>query len=222
MLMTRLEMGYAEHCFQDVRPCGDGMISRGDGSIIRMMLADGIGHGQTAHNSVRMLQQQFSWFYERSQSSGSLSQCVREMHERMKQGACNGQAAVAVVELDTATGLLNALSIGNVKTHLIGMGSGTGTATVLTMPCLNGMVGGTLPSHLPLSVEQLETWSLLISHSDGISARALRPYLESFGESRTIHTGEAQSMANQIVERFGKRSDDASCAVVLLKPEGSR
>lgn len=212
--MSELEVGYADRCFGDVRSCGDGMISHRDAAILRLMLADGIGHGQTAHNAVKRLKQKFSWCCERSQTMGGLADCVREMHDWMKDRGASNQAAVAVIELNSTSGLLSALSVGNVKAHLIGHRS------ILTMPCLNGMVGGQLPASLPVAVEHLKPWSLLVVHSDGISARALRPYLESLPMSHTHIAGEAQRLAQTMVERFGKASDDVSCAVVVLNQGG--
>ena len=212
--MTELEVGYADRCFQDVHPCGDGMISHSNATILRLMLADGIGHGQTAHNAVKLLKQKFNWICERSQTMGGLAECIQEMHDWMKDRGASNQAAVAVIELNVTTGILSALSIGNVKAHLIGLHS------VLTIPCLNGMVGGQLPASLRLAVEPLKPWSLLVVHSDGISTRALRPYLESLPISHTHIAGEAQLLAQKIVERFCKSTDDASCAVVVLNEGG--
>ena len=208
--MNRLEVGYADRCFGDVRPCGDGMIYRGDATSLRLMLADGMGHGQSAHNAVKRLKQTFSWFCERSRSMGSLADCIREMHDGMKDRGTGNQAAVAVIDLNVTSGLCGALSIGNVKAHLIGSHS------VLSIPCLNGMVGGRLPASLPIAVEHLKPWSLLVVHSDGISARAVLPFLESLPISHTHMAGEAQLLAQKIVDQFAKSSDDASCAVVVL------
>ena len=208
--MSELDVGYADRCFQDVRPCGDGMVSHSNAKVLRLMLADGIGHGQTAHNAVKLLKQKFSWFCERSQTMGGLAQCIQEMHDWMKDRGPSNQAAVAVIELNGTSGVLSALSVGNVKAHLIGHHS------ILTIPTLNGMVGGRLPASLPLTVEQLKPWSLLVVHSDGISARALHPYLKSLPMSHTHIAGEAQLLAQRIVDRFSKSSDDASCAVVVL------
>ena len=208
--MSELEVGYADRCFGDVRPCGDGMIYHSDATSLRLMLADGMGHGQSAHNAVKRLKQTFSWFCERSQTMGSLADCIREMHNGMKDRGASNQAAVALIDLNLASGLCSALSIGNVKAHLISNHS------VLTMPSLNGMVGGQLPASLPIAVEHLKSWSLLVVHSDGVSASAVRPYLESLPISHTHIAGEAQLLAKQMVERFGKNSDDASCAVVVL------
>ena len=212
--MTELEVGYADRCFRDVSPCGDGMISRGSGTLLRLMLADGIGHGQTAHNAVKLLKQKFNWLCERSQTMAGLAECIKEMHDWMKDRGASNQAAVALIELNVTTGILSALSVGNVRAHLIGHHG------VLTIPCLNGMVGGQLPASLPLAVEQLKPWSLLVVHSDGISARAVHPYLERLPMSHTHMAGEAQLLAQKIVERFSKSTDDASCAVVVLSEGG--
>lgn len=208
--MPLQEIGYAERCFRDVQPCGDGMISQTLNSQVRLILADGMGHGSAAHCAVNLLREKFSWISERSQPALDIAHCIREMHEWLKGHGDNYQAAVAMVEIDNDLGILSALSIGNIMIKIV---SGRG---VCTLPCTNGMVGGEFPARTRLTVESLPRRGLLVIHSDGISSRALSPFLEHLRMNDRFRPGEAQSIASKIITQFAKSSDDASCIVVSL------
>ena len=212
--MDCVEIGYSEQCFQDLPPCGDGMISRHSDGVLRVMLADGIGHGRSANDAIVLLQQQFDWFWNRSQTVGGMSECMQEMHACLRSASGFNQAAAALVEINRNTEIITALCIGNVKAHLVG------EDRFVSFPCLNGMLGGHMPGSLLISVEQLKEWSLLVLHSDGVSTSSLRAYLQSLPASRPGLSGQAQHLATQIIQNFGKTTDDASCTVVVLNQRG--
>lgn len=211
--MRPLELGYAEHCFQGLSPCGDGMASSRHRNVLRLMLADGIGHGQHAHGVVTQLKQQFQWICNRSQDLISIGECLQELHEQLHRSLDNRQAAVAMLDVDADTGEISGLSVGNVSAHHLGDGR------TFSFPSFNGMVGGRMPGRLPLSVHRSTGHSLLVLHSDGVSTRDLLPYLQSLSQAGGRRHRRAQPIAEQVIQRFGKPNDDASCAVLLLTQE---
>jgi Stage II sporulation protein E (SpoIIE) len=206
-----LQVGYAERCFQDLPPCGDGMTCMQEPQSLRLMLADGIGHGAHAHRVVTQLSERFQWIYGRSSSLNSIADCMRELHGLLRGQQQTDQAAVAMLEVDAHTGRIAALSVGNVRVHSVG------AAGCFSFPCLNGMVGGHLPRQLPLTVRQAQQPSLLVLHSDGLSSKAVVAWLENLqGRFGPATGGSAQPMADALLLHCAKRSDDAACAVVVI------
>jgi hypothetical protein len=206
-----LQIGYTERCFHDRPPCGDGMTWLQRDQTLRLMLADGIGHGAHAHGVVTQLVDHFHWICSRTSSLISIADCMRELHLLLRAQQQIDQAAVAMVEVDTESGLIAALSVGNVKVYGVADGS------CFRFPCLNGMVGGHLPQQLPVTLRQPQQPSLLLLHSDGLSSRAVLAYLEQLFGTRSRAPYSAQPIADAVLHHCAKPSDDAACAAVLLQ-----
>jgi len=212
--MTPLDLGYAERCFQGLPPCGDGLITAQHKAITRVMLADGIGHGTYAHAVVQQLQKQFLWICGRSEEWISIADCLLELHLLLREGRQGLQAAVAILDVNADTWQVSALCVGNVKAHQV---SATG---VLSIPCLNGMVGGQMPQRLPVFLQSWPAETLLTLHSDGLSTRGVLPYLQTLLRSGASSELEAQPIADAVLKQFAKSTDDASCVVLVQQREG--
>lgn len=209
--MGQVEIGYAEHCFHGVPPCGDGLITAHHQGITRMMLVDGIGHGLHANGILVLLQQQFRWICERSKPWAGIDKCLLELHLLLLKEQKGYQAAVAMLDVNANTWQISALCVGNIKVHQVSSG------LVLSVPCLNGMVGGQLPQRLPLSGLRWDADSFLALHSDGIRTRELLPYLQTVVGFSSRTDLEAQTIADTIIDRFSTNNDDASCVVLLQR-----
>ena len=210
-----LQLGYTERCFLDVQPCGDGMTCLQRDQTMLLMLADGIGHGTHAHRVVNQLSERFNWIYGRSRSMIGIADCMRELNVLLRAEKQSDQAAVALLEVNTESGLIGALSVGNVRIHSVGESS------CFSFPCLNGMVGGTLPRQLPVSLRQAEQPSVLLMHSDGVSSREVVPYLQKIIGSKVRADRNAQTIADALLQHCAKLNDDASCAVVVIQEASS-
>jgi hypothetical protein len=206
-----LQVGYADQCFQDRRPCGDGMASLERDQTLRLLLADGIGHGPHAHRVVSQLSDHFHWICGRSSSLIGMEDCMRELHAVLRGNPQTDQAAVAMMDVHRETGVIAVLSVGNVRVH------SAAQAGCFSFPCLNGMVGGHLPRRLPVTVRQAQKHCLLLLHSDGLSSRAVLPYLEELFRTLGATPSAAQPMADALLLRCAKGSDDAACAMVVLQ-----
>jgi hypothetical protein len=206
-----LQVGYTERCFHDRPPCGDAMTWLLRDQTMRLMLADGIGHGAHAHRVVTQLVEHFQWICSRSTSLISIADCMRELHTLLRAQQQIDQAAVAMVEVNTESGLIAALSVGNVKMYGIADGSS------FRFPCLNGMVGGHLPRRLTVTTCQSKQPSWLLLHSDGLSTRAVNSYLDKLFRSNSRAYRTAQPIADALLHQCAKPSDDAACAVVLIQ-----
>ena len=213
--MGRLDLGYAERSFQGIAPCGDGVITAQRRAVTRVMLADGIGHGAHAHAVVQQLQQQFRWICGRSADWISIADCLLELHRLLRESRRDLQAAVAMLDVDADTWKVSALCVGNVKAHQVS------ATAVLSVPCLNGMVGGQMPQRLPLFQQNWPAETLLTLHSDGVSTRGLLPYLQTLLWSGSQRHLQAQPIADTVLGRFGKTNDDASCVVLVHQQEGA-
>ena len=212
--MGWVDIGHAERCFQDRPPCGDAMVSVQRGSLLRVMLSDGIGHGPHAHGVVSQLNERFLWMAARSHDLGSIADCLQGLHDLLREGSADRQAAVAIVDVDADTGGVCGLSVGNVKLHQLS------SAGRVSFPCINGMVGGRMPAHLRLTECFWPADALLIMHTDGVSSRGALPFLQQLAAKASSLQQRAEVIAESLIQRFAKISDDASC-VVMLRREGS-
>lgn len=206
-----LQVGYTDHCFQDQPPCGDGMTSVEHEQTLRLLLADGIGHGQQAHRVVSELCNHFDWICGRSSSLIGMEDCMRELHALMRGNQQTDQAAVAMLEINRESGVVAVLSVGNVRVHSVAI------AGSFSFPCLNGMVGGHLPKQLPVTLRQAQEPCLLVLHSDGLNSRSVMPYLDRLIGTLGSSHRNAQPIADALMEHCAKRSDDAACAVLLVQ-----
>ncbi|MEU3792922.1 ATP-binding SpoIIE family protein phosphatase [Streptomyces fructofermentans] len=126
-----------------------------------LMLADGLGHGPEAARAS-------SAAVEVLHASGHLppAELLRQLDAELR--GTRG-AAVAVAQLDSATGLLGFAGIGNIGARLR---TGDGWRPLLSRP---GIVGAHRPSTLP---EHHEPWGpgcLLVLHTDGLPSRWVPP-----------------------------------------------
>lgn len=207
-----IDSGYAEQSFHGIRPCGDGWISFRCGHRLRLMLVDGMGHGNEANLLMEQLRQRFVWLCEHNSKLIHLSECMLKLHETLQHQKQTDQAAVALADIHTDTGLITVLSVGNVKVHNLIPGH------CFSFPCMNGMVGGHLPQQLPVIEHQSEGRSLLALHSDGVSSRTLLPFLGKLISSNTYSHLKAQQIADIVIKSYAKNSDDASCIIVNINP----
>jgi len=203
-------VGYASRPFYQLPPSGDGWLMLKLGAIHRLMLVDGIGHGQHAHSIVRCLIQQLTWICQRSSRLIGLADCLHALHALLRQQGSDAQAAVALLDVNSDLGSLRGLSIGTVQVHVQ-----TGE-TSHCFPSLCGMLGGRLPSQLLESSCRIDASSLVAVFSDGVESQGAREYLKALATRHSHQHLEMQSEADLIVRRFGRISDDASCA--LLRP----
>lgn len=209
-MTCRLAIGHASRPFHDTPPCGDGWLKLVFGDTTRLMLADGIGHGPEAHRIVTALADQLTWLCRRSNSLPGLDTCLKTLHQQLQQQAEGDQAAVALVDVDTRTSNLAVVSVGNIQVHY--------HATDVHTTFLNqhGMVGGRFPGHLRISRAPLKPAALLALFSDGLESSAVGEHLLHLHSRSGAVAPCIQPEAEMMLKRFGKSSDDASCALIWI------
>ncbi|MFE1441440.1 SpoIIE family protein phosphatase [Streptomyces sp. NPDC058739] len=136
---------------------GDAWAWARSGDRLTLMLADGLGHGEHAARASSAAVTEV-----RRRADLPVDRLLRTLHEALR--GTRG-AAVAVAQLDTATGRLSFSGVGNIGARLR---RGDRWRPLLSRP---GIVGAHLPATLPCQVEEWTDDCLLVLHSDGLPSR---------------------------------------------------
>lgn len=197
---------------QDSPPSGDGWYYIKQEAITRVMLADGLGHGVNAQRIVLHLIKRMSWLCERSNALPAIGECMTMLDQCLRKlNDHSAQAAVAITDVDTTERIISSAGIGNIETLYFSDGS------VHRFHSCNGMIGGRMPSRLPIQHHAANQSSLIGMFSDGLVIKTAQNYLCRLSESHaSLQHMSAQTIANQVVEQSRSSIDDASCAVVVI------
>ena len=174
---------------------GDLVCSRQVGESTFVLVLDGTGHGREAHRVAEIAGRAFD-----SDSLGDPVAFLTLLDESLRGSR---GAAAAVAQLDPIQRRLSYAAVGNISGRVVGRGDSH-------LVCREGTLGQRFRSP-KLQTLELRPQDLLVMHTDGISARFSA---ENFAE---LHAGQVDAVATQLLERFGKMYDDASCAVVRVK-----
>jgi hypothetical protein len=158
-------------------------------------LIDVLGHGPEAHEqAVQLSAMLLKWLSEASAPSPENSLAV--LHEAAR-GTRGAVATVAWLDAQTLKG--SVAGIGNVGCRLFGSDS---RAVMFGDGVLGSRMRSQRPSHFVLQPRDV-----LVLFSDGVTDRFSNEY-------PTLTLDPAPAIALNIVRRFGKGHDDASCAVL--------
>lgn len=209
-----ISCGFATRPCFDQPPCGDGWLSRSAGNILRVMVADGIGHGIHAHRIVQSLQQQLAWICKRSIPLMGLADCMADLNRCLQEQGREAQAAVALADLNAQEQWMDALVVGNIEVHC------HTDSDSHHVPSLRGMVGGRFPGHLAVSHWPIAAGTLVGFYSDGLDPAPARHQLTSLHNQGRHQPLDLQAEAEAMVQRFGKPNDDAICGLLQLQQVG--
>ncbi len=195
--MRHAECHFASRALTGIaEECGDaGIVRIGTGKVF-LGLVDALGHGKRAHDAAILATEYLS-----GHSDDDLAALMRELHERLR-GTVGAVAALCRVFPES--GDLHCVGIGNVAVRILGSGS-------RRLVPRDGVVGYMMPSPVERR-ERLDPGDVLVLHSDGI--REHFELLEWPGFPKCT----AGEIASGILERFGKKDDDASCIVMRILP----
>jgi hypothetical protein len=188
-----------------VRPC-DGETLSGDVVLVQLQgdgvfaaVIDALGHGPDAHQlGVRLSAALSEWLSQAvpPQPAGALA----VLHESAR-GTRGAAAAVAWLDNRTLNGW--AAGVGNVRCRLFG-------AETRTFEFGEGVLGQRIRTPRPASFA-LRPTDVVILFSDGVAGRFRKDDYPSLG------LDPAPAIAFNVVNRFGKGMDDASCAVMRCR-----
>ena len=188
-----------------VRPC-EGETVSGDAVLLQPtqggMLAaviDALGHGSEAHRLTLQLSDALSAWLPGTLSPrpeialGLLHECAR--------GTRGAVATVAWLSNDTLEG--SVAGIGNVRCRLLG-------TVTRTIEFGDGVLGQRMRSPRSVAFE-LRPADVIVLFSDGVAGRF------RLDDYPSLSLDPAPTIALNIVKRFGKDTDDASCAVMRCR-----
>jgi hypothetical protein len=177
------------------RPCtgervsGDVAVVVADDRMLFLSVVDVLGHGKEAYDLACKARD-----FLKQQRDPDVSATMARLH-----GALKGSrgAAVGLSSLDLSSGRLRSCLVGNTVARKIGRRSDRVRAT-------EGIVGHHMPS--PRTQDMiLVSADVLLLYTDGVQDR--------FGEESLAPLAELEAwdIARNVVKKFGRRFDDATC-----------
>jgi anti-sigma regulatory factor (Ser/Thr protein kinase) len=137
----------------DAEACGDAWAAEQDGQRLRVVLADGLGHGEHAAAASDEALRVF-----REGPDRSPTEHVEAMHDALRD---TRGAAVAVLDADLVSGVVRYAGVGNIAGAIVSGGENRGLLSH------NGTVGHSLPFLQEFEYE-LPPGATLVLHSDGL------------------------------------------------------
>ncbi|WP_421865881.1 SpoIIE family protein phosphatase [Motiliproteus sp.] len=172
---------------------GDLAVIEQHGEQLFLGLIDVAGHGPKAHALAVECGEYLRSHLLDEDLTGLLQGLHR--HIRYSRGAVAGLAL-----LDASSGELNFAGVGNIYACTLGRAG-------RTLISRSGLLGQIMPS-VRQEHTRLRLGELLVLCSDGVHSRDLETLFTN------TKGGDAKNIATELVERFGKDTDDASCIVV--------
>ncbi|EFL33193.1 magnesium or manganese-dependent protein phosphatase [Streptomyces viridochromogenes DSM 40736] len=188
---VNVPLGRAEHS-------GDAWSHVGDGDRLTLLLADGLGHGAKAAEASDAAVKEL-----RGAAGLPPAEILRHLGRALRP---TRGAAVAVAQLDLASGRLHFAGIGNVGARLR---TGGTWKPLLSQP---GIVGAQAPASVPVQRVPWQDDSLLVLHSDGLPGRWTSP------EDTVLLGCDPALMAAVILRDAGSAArpvSDDTCVAVL-------
>ena len=172
--------------------CGDtGVIQEFNGQCF-LALVDVLGHGSEAHDVALSAQKYLEQNYRQE-----LIDVMEGLHTSLR--GTRG-AVAALCRLDTGTGKLIYVGIGNITVRVLGPRN-------YRLVSRDGIVGYMMSTPKEQTLK-LFAGDVLVMYSDGIKEHF------QLSESPGMLTGTAKSIAVGLLKQFGKKNDDASCIVL--------
>jgi len=196
--MAWLETGWATRAMPGETESGDRHVvaMQGDGALVAVI--DGLGHGHPAAQAAEAAQR----FLERG-SRASLSVLLEQAHAALRT-TCG--AVMSVVSIERRTGAISWLGVGNVEAIVV-RAAADARPRYHYMLMRGGVVGKALPP-LRVSGLQLLPGDTLVLATDGV---------RSGFELQMPLAGSPQTIADWVLHRHGKDTDDALALVVRFR-----
>lgn len=182
------------HIDEDADVCGDtGLIKRTpEGAFFALI--DGLGHGPEADEIARQARAYLEYAYRKA----SLVDVIQGLHQNL--GKTRG-AVAALCRINTASGELNYVGVGNISAKLY-------APNPITFVPREGIVGYIMSSPREETLI-LSPGMVLVLHSDGLPAHV--DLSEALATERS-----ARAIARNLLRDYGKDDDDGSCIVVKV------
>jgi anti-sigma regulatory factor (Ser/Thr protein kinase) len=173
---------------------GDGCFSFIDGNgILKLLVADGLGHGAEANRAVREAISAFRDF-----DSDSPAEILRHLHSELKK--TRGVVATVVL-VDPVRKTWKLCGIGNISTRLSGFQQPKGYLSY------NGIVGHNMPHTLNDQELSQSEYQQIVLCSDGIRSRWEHAKLPD------LHKQDLIVQAAALYKDFARKTDDMSIII---------
>lgn len=172
---------------------GDGHYIKRTENRIKIMLADGLGHGPEANFAINEAARAF-----KQCPANSPVEMIRYLHTSVRK--TRGLVATIVV-IDLETKQLRIAGVGNIATKLVG------TVLSKTHLAYNGIIGHNIPNTMNDQVLALSEYSQLVMCSDGMRSRW------DINKYPGISRADISIQAAAIYKDFARRTDDMSVLI---------
>ena len=185
-----------------VRPCpgesvsGDSVVALKLDDVLFVAIVDVLGHGQEAHELSLVIDSYLSRY-----GSADVLGVILRLHQHLK--GTRG-AAVGLCAIHKDSYRLDYVGVGNTSIRRFG-------SVETRLVSKDGVLGQNMRTPL-LQTLQLEPGDVIVLYSDGISDRF------SVDDYPGALSHPPQNVATNIVQRFGKNHDDATCIAVRRVP----
>lgn len=188
-----LDYGVAASARAGETACGDLHLVRAVGAGALVAVVDGLGHGEEAAFAARVAVQTLA-----RHAGEPLPEMVRRCHEALR--GTRG-VVVSLAYFETARDTLSWVGLGNVRGVLITANHEADGSPVTRLVTRSGIVGAgaALPPVRPWVIP-LQPQDTLVLATDG---------LQSEFEDDLPSLTSSQHTADRLLERYGKRTDDA-------------
>jgi len=159
------------------------------------VIVDVLGHGEEANKLAVRMQE-----YLLRQTSGDVVGLLSRLHEGFRSSR---GAAVGLCMIELASGRMRYAGVGNTVIRRFG-------DSETRLVSRDGVVGGTMRTPVEETL-QLSDGDMVVLYTDGVKTHFVA------AEYPWLRTHSPCVVATNIVHRFGKPHDDASCLVMRYK-----
>jgi anti-sigma regulatory factor (Ser/Thr protein kinase) len=176
---------------------GDGFVYKKTDKYLKMMLADGLGHGPEANLAVNEAANAFKVFPEYSPT-----ETIRFIHSAIKK---TRGAVINILGYDFERKVWTTAGVGNIAARIFG------PVNFKNHMSYNGIVGHNIPNTMNDQDYQAEEYNQVMLCSDGIKTRIdLARYPMMYKYDLTI-------LAAAIYKDYARRNDDMSVVIAKVK-----
>jgi len=179
------------------KTCGDGFVFKKTEKYVKMMLADGLGHGSEANKAVNEAASAFKIFPEYSPT-----ETIRFIHSMIKK---TRGAVINVVAYDYEAKAWSTAGVGNIAARVFG------PVNFKNHMSYNGIVGHNIPNTMNDQLYNGEEFNQVMLCSDGIKTRM------EFAKYPQMYKYDLSILAAAIYKDHGRRNDDMSVVVAKIK-----
>jgi anti-sigma regulatory factor (Ser/Thr protein kinase) len=176
---------------------GDGLAHKITDKFVKIMLADGLGHGSEANKAVNEAEAAFKVFPDYSPT-----ETLRFIHSLIKK---TRGAVITIVGYEFMTKTWTATGIGNIATRLIG------PISFRNHMSYNGIVGHNIPNSMHEQQYPADLFNQVMLCSDGIKTRIdLQKYPQ-------MNKYDSSVLAAAIYRDHARRNDDMSVVIAKIQ-----